>query len=296
MTLHRLVWIMALVACDGGLFGPAGFRVRQATCSSDVADLSRDLTFHLQQGDSSGAFDYRVLTATIGRVSGEYDFETGDFAWTETGTEVSWVDRIDVAGYGYASTNGDLDIMGTRVVVDVLGREDHQQFRVERNGCRTLNRTRRRFGMISRETIEEGLFLLDRYTYTATTDIDGSVREVVGELFPDRTFVEQISFYQENYSIEAEREGSHLLGTSTRTFSEVFDATTSRVGTESMGPDGGREVTYTQTAPSGTTVWTYKIDYAGDGRGTMTGSDFTCSLRFEKGECTYDCDGDQGRC
>jgi hypothetical protein len=294
-------WSLVLLvgSASGCIFegwGDPAFTLSTPTCSAEVPDLARDLTYHLLQGEAAGTFAYFPGGSQLIRIQGTYDLASGDFAWVETGNGQSWIDEIAVEGFGYANRNGDLDIVGTRRLLDVLGVQDTQQFRIERRGCATENRLRFRSGGIERESVETGIYLPGRYAYTQRTDLGNGVYEVTGERTVDRTFTEDIRLDQEGYTLRATRVGDLGEGTNTRTFAESFQQGATREGTESRFTDGGRQVNFSQTTNQGTTVWSYTVDYAGNGAGTVTGAGLSCTLSFERGQCTYDCGGQRGAC
>lgn len=266
------------------------------SCGEQVPELARSLTYHLVQTGDDGTFDYAPVGSVISNVAGSYDLLTGDFSWTETGTEHSWIEEVAVEGYGYAQRNGDLDLIGTRSTTDILDVVEEQQFRIERTGCFTNNRVRTGFSSIVRETVEAGVFSNTSYAYSRQTDIDGSIYYVDGELFLDRDFVEEIAFEQDEYSLVAEVTGNRNLGTRSRTYAEVYSDGSTRDGVEERATDGSRTVDFTQVTNQGTTRWEYEVDYAGNGAGIVSGQGFTCDLTFRNGQCSYDCGSSQGAC
>lgn len=295
----RISWLPLLLlagGCDLDLFAD-GFRLRDPACGHHVPELARGLTFHLLQSEE-GVFDYQPDGATLINISGEYDFDSGDFSWVEMGSAASWVKTIAVEGYGYASQDGDLDIIGDRLITDELEAVERQQFRIERVGCGVERRVRFGAGSFAREMVETGVFRETGYTYTQTRDLGDGTSEVRGTRLADQSYTEEISLDQDDgYTLSATREGSRADGTSTRTFSEVFASGVTRSGTNSVTTDGTRSFDYTQTGAQGSTNWQFTIDYEGNGAGTVTGSGLNCQLTFELGNCTYVCDGGQrGAC
>jgi hypothetical protein len=290
--------LLALAACGGD----ARFAIRDQSCSADVVPLARDLTTHLVNGEGDGTFDYDPDSSVIAQVTGSYDLVTGDFSWTETGTDESWVDSIEMRdAWGYANTNGDLDVVGTLVVMDVLGVEDVRQVRIERVGCQQTRRVRfTSGGTIERESVEEGTFSDDAYIYTIETDYDGTTYEVDGTRQVDGTWVEGHTYLAENYRYRDERVGDLNAGTSTSVYSEVFSVRggeTRREGTVERATDGSETRRFTQISPDGTSEWEYTTDYGGNGSGTVSGPGYTCTLQFVDDRCTFDCgNGQRGNC
>lgn len=293
----RWLWLVALgstTACD--VLSSSAFTLNDPSCNAPVAELSRDLTWHLLQDSVDGAFDYFPGGSVLMRVAGTYDPVSGDFAWTETANGDSFLDEVTVEGYGYANRNGDLDVIGTRRTLDELGVEDTRQFRIERAGCGTTNRVRYSVSGIEREIVETGVYLPDRYGYNSEIDLGNGTYEISGERLLDLTFSEELAADQEGYTMRGTRTGDLLAGTSLRTYAETFESGATREGTEARENDGSRQVDFTQVTSSGTTTWSYRVDYAGNGDGTVTGQGFSCTLLFEQGRCTYDCSGQRGNC
>lgn len=295
MRALLLCAVIASTGCSIFGLGSSGFEFRDPSCSDEVPELARDLTWHLMQDSERGSFDYWPGGSVLIRIEGDYDLSTGDFAWVERAAAESFMHEITVEGFGYADPNGDLDIIGTRTVLDALDIEQQSQFRIERTGCVTENRVRFTNNFVERESVESGIYLPGRYAYTQVTDIDGNPYVVEGERRLDRTFTEELTFAQEGYTLNATREGDLDAGTVSRTYRETF-AQGAREGTEDRRLDGSRVVSFTQVTNQGTTVWNYEVDYAGDGSGTVTGAGFSCELTFVRNDCTFDCGGQQGRC
>ncbi|TVQ90991.1 MAG: hypothetical protein EA397_10880 [Deltaproteobacteria bacterium] len=291
-----MVLMLFATACGEDLFGGM-FSLRDPSCGRHVPELARGLTFHLLQNSDYGVFEYQPEGASLVRIEGEYDFETGDFSWVETGSATSWIRRVEVEGYGYAAQNGDLDIIGERILTDELDEVEHQQFRIEREGCGVERRVRLGSGAFAREMVETGVFRTEGYTYNQETDLGDAIYKVSGTRLADQTFTEELELEQGDYVLDATRTGSVADGTSVRTFSETFEGGATRSGTNTFSTDGSSSFSFTQTTSAGTTVWDYTVDYEGNGSGTVTGSNLECDLTFEQGNCTYLCSGGQrGAC
>lgn len=280
--------------------GSSGFEIRDPSCDVDVTRFTRDVTFHVLQGDGSGAFDYPTGLGVIGSVAGSYDPVSGDFSWSEAGAEGSTLASASVTGYGYAQENGDLDVIGTRVTTDILEVEQETQFRVERTGCTTRNQIRSFTNGIPQETVEDGEFTEAAYTYVQVTVIDGADYVTEGERDDQGGFAESIRYKSDSYELEASRTGNLWQGESSREYAETYQTqggTAERNGTEDRRRDGSRSVRFTQQTRQGNTEWAYDLDYEGNGGGTVSGQGFECRLTFTSNRCTYDCGGGQrGNC
>ncbi|MFZ5481277.1 MAG: hypothetical protein ACOZNI_31245 [Myxococcota bacterium] len=117
------------------LVGCSSWIDQQPACEYDIYDWSDDLLSHVLTGDGSGAFDYDPADVPRNGVAGEYDPDSGDFSWSESYAENYWIDDAEVEGYGTVFHSGDLDLLFTTTVTDMLGETWSQITRVQRSSC-----------------------------------------------------------------------------------------------------------------------------------------------------------------
>lgn len=294
-TFLLLVAATVTVGCSSS----AGFDLRKESCDADVTALSRGLTHHIVSGDGSGAFDYVPDGNSRVRIDGSYDLASGDFAWTETGSATSYVDRVAVTGFGYANENGDLDIIGTRSETDVNGAVEETQFRTERTGCAVRTRVRSTVDGVERERDERGTFADGRYDYSSTVGIDGYAYSTDGTRFLDGSYNETVSYESPDFERNAERSGNLFDDTQTLQYDDVIQTqslgTMLQVGTDITSTDGSVERTFTRDYADRFEEWSYALDYNGNGSGQVTVNGSTvCSLTYTAFQCRYDC-GSSGR-
>ena len=286
--------LLIVAATLAAACGSSGFDIRKPSCDADVATLSRGLTLHLVNGNGDGSFSYAPTGTKLAAISGSYDLGTGDFSWTETGGRDSYIDDIEVEGFGYADENGDLDIIGTRTRTDVKGETDEVQFRTERIGCSVRNRLRYTVDREERELDERGTYLAGVYEYSSAVPVDGAPYETDGQRYIDGTYSETISYDTPGYRRSAERSGDVTTDTSTLTYDDVIETdsngTLRRTGTDESFTDGSIARAYTLEYPDRTIEWDYRYDYDGNGGGTILINGTTeCSVTFTEFSCRYDC-------
>jgi hypothetical protein len=278
----------------------SGFALRKASCDVDVAGLDRDLTYHLLQGDGSGTFDYDPAGDALDGVQGSYDLAGGDFAWTETGSAESYVDAVEVTGFGYANTNGDLDIIGTREATDVLGTVRESQFRIERVGCEVEKRARYVAGGEDRERVEQGTYTSGGYEYSSTVGINGYAYTIEGERSSDGTYTEVIRYNAPDYQRDAEQFGDRYEDTYTFSYEDSYVSDSvgpvTRTGTDVHFTNGTQDREIVVEYSGGRQEWTYRIDYAGDGSGKLVINGTTCTLTYTAFQCQYTCNGQRRDC
>lgn len=301
--MRRSLFVLTLLSTSAcGLGGGDAWRIdNDRSCDADVVALSRDLTTHLVLGgDGTGAFDYAPEGATFDNHSGFYDPVTGDFSWESTGSADSWIELVEVTdAYGYANENGDLDVVGSLALTDVLGVVEESQFRIERVGCDSEIRTRYNVDALTeQEQVETGSYTADAYTYSRVTDIDGVAYTVEGTRLADGSYTHALAYEATDYTYEADVVGDVDDRTSTTDFVQRYPGqNVTRDGTETRRSDGSSTRSFLQSAPNGNTQWDYTLDYEGNGSGTVSGQGFECDLTFTAGSCRYDCGrGNTGNC
>ncbi|MFK7931555.1 MAG: hypothetical protein AB8H79_25470, partial [Myxococcota bacterium] len=216
------------------------------------------------------------------------------------GSDNSWLVQSDSEGYGYANPNGDLDIIGESSAEDILGVTTNSQFRIERIGCQKESSYRYFSDLVGRERTETGTYSGTQYDYTQVTDIDGFDYTVTGSRWTDTSYEQAYSYDADTQTYTGTETGSVEDRTSSREYTQTFstrNGEVKRVGTIVTGPDGSSERSYVQTSQNQSTEWTYTLDYAGNGSGTVSGDGFTCDLTYQNDNCTYRCpSGQTGNC
>lgn len=122
------VFLSLLVGCSSWID-------QEASCEYDVYEWSDDLLAHILAGDASGAFDYDPEDAPRNQVEGSYDPADGNYEWDEKYADEYYLKRTSVAGFGTAYHNGDLDILHTATVTDILEQVSSTVVRLRRDAC-----------------------------------------------------------------------------------------------------------------------------------------------------------------
>lgn len=288
----RLLPVLVLPLLTGcGTFGES-FELRGATCGQDFTKWSGGLTHHILQGTGNGAFDYDPEGNIERRVVGGYDLHTGEFEWDVSYAPDHWRTATEVRGYGYANENGDLDVLYTRAVTDVLGNTSEVDVREERVGCDvTVLTAIPADGGGTLDQLTEGTFVKDAYEYTRTlpdADVDMWIQE--GTLHSDLTWEESYDFVASGVDYQSDTEGDAAEGHSLETWSQARSDSTF-AGTTETGLDGGTHWTYTVNGDEAS--WDYELDYGGTGTGTYSQSGLSCDVTFTVGDCEMDCDNGQ---
>lgn len=270
-----------------GCLGGERFSVSDPSCETGYLEWAGGLTHHLVEGRPDGTFDYDPAGLVESRIVGAYDLSSGDFEYDVEYHPDHYRAGTTVEGYGYAATNGDLDVEYTLTTTDVLGAGWSIDVRDKRVGCEVA----RRVDYSNATVWHEGEFFADRYEYTDSEEVDGAPWVVHGVSYPDGSWVEELDYLgpSETYRFDQEGTGD---GYSRRDWTLVDNATIYSGYTEYF-LEGGRHVHYDVDG----VTWDYTVDYEGDGSGTLTGSGYDCDLTFTDGDCAYDCaSGQSGSC
>jgi len=264
-----------------------GFYVRGESCNTKYLKWGGGLTYHLLQGKSDGTFDYDPKGAVMTRLVGSYDLHTGDFSWNTEFNPDHWRTARTVEGYGYAYTNGDLDIEYTITTTDINAVDYEAAVREKRVGCTVNRRTSYEFG----EVFHHGTWFDKEYQYTDEDEYQGSPWIVEGVLRDDYTWTESLDFSGSGLTYDYEENGDED-GYARRDWTQVSSGSTFDGYTETF-LDGGEHTYYTV---NGSGTWDYTVDYNGNGSGTYSEPGLDCDLTFTEGNCTYNCGGDTGSC
>ncbi len=260
------------------------FGVHGSDCDARFWRWSDDLTGHLMAGNRrEGSWDYDPIGRVQARNRGQYSFETGDFSWQVGFDPAHYRRTAEVEGFGYAAPNGDLDLLYTRRTTFIDDDVREVEVREERVGC---DLTRTTTAGASFEAFE-GTFSRGFIDYTRVTGdriAEGTLARA-GTWFETRT--------GPGYSATARGDAD---GASTEEWEEQAGST-NYVGVTELFIDGSAHYRYTQREGDVSLVWEYEVDFFGDGTGTVSGENLSCTLTFTRGVCDYDCGGgDAGRC
>ncbi len=282
----RLALVAAALLAASACSTEPGFKTeRDLACAEPYLPWAGGLTFALTQGDG-GVFDYDPLGLET-RMFGTYDLASGDFGYGLTYPPAHWREETEVDGYGYAHTDGDLDIVGTRTTTDVLDEESTVDFRYERFGCNVTYQVVDEAGNLS---VEEGQFSGGAYRFTTTYEpVSGSGYAYDGERRADGTYTESYDLEDGTYTYvgEAEGDGEGYEETEWESGDTAGDWTAE--GTTEVFVDGSIHEEYDYESPDSSYTWEYEYDYEGDGEGTIEGADFDCEVVYDDFECEYDC-------
>ncbi len=263
------------------------FLLDAQTCDEDFLGWHGGLTRHILQGPGDGSFDYDPEGLAEARIAGAYDLATGDFDYEVSYDPSHWRSGTSIAGYGYAKTNGDLDIEYTTFTTDIRARTFSAEVRERRTGCDVVRRTT--YG--EEEEWHFGTYAPDRYTYRDESIYNGEPWIVTGTLFSDLSYTDRLQYASTSLTYTYTEEGD-ADGYSRRVFTQVSSGSRFEGYIERF-LDGSEHVFYTGVS---TGTWDYTLDYDGDGTGTYSEGGATCTLTFTGGNCRYDCSGSTGQC
>jgi hypothetical protein len=292
-----LLLALSMSGCSGIGSGTDGFSVSDQACEHNFLSWSGGLTFHMLEGGASdGSFDY-VPRGEVGtRTAGSYDLVTGDFDWSEEYHPDHYLTGRTVSGYGYANTNGDLDLVGTRVATDIAGETFTSIFREVRLGCDVSGKSRPEGGTEAEETYHEGAFSADTYTYSTIGQYDdGTLRVIDGTEHSDLTYtMSEATTFADGTSWNWDEAGDRATGVSRRDWEQLGDPDADFAGYDDEYLNGDRHRFYNIIENgSASATWDYTVNYFGTGSGTYTvlASGDTCSLTYTEWACTFDCGG-----
>lgn len=259
-----------------------------------VYTWSDDLLTHVLQGEGEGTFDYDPIDKPRERISGNYDFESGDFWWDEDFDGDYFLSSIEVEGYGTAFHNGDLDLLYTETTVDVLDEEVVTDYRVLREGCDVNIASWDH----KDEEIEDAFVQEGEYTSDDLLEWEASDQGVsyIGTLEDDLTRTLSIELDDGSYEAWTESDPD---GTSTGGWiGECGDGLVCEVE-QKVDFDGSVTETW-KVLQDGDPYATGEAEYDYDGSGELEldyGS-VLCTYTYKSsGKCTYSCDdGSEGDC
>lgn len=283
---------IAALALLGGAPGCATWIDQEPGCRFNVYDWSDDLLAHIMAGPGDGSFDYDPEDTPRQGLTGSYDIDTGDYAWSIDYASSYFIRVATVSGYGTAYHTGNLDILQTTTATDVLGQDMTWNERTLREGCSMT--TQSWSADDQSDLIEQtGTYVADN-AYEWSADISGYTYE--GSWHQNLSRTETITADDGSYysQITTKPEGTAEGDIAFTDSGYDYEGTTLRRF------DGGEEDALA-VSQNGQKVADIRTNYAYDGSGTATyaytdGS--TCNLTVDtSGSCSYTCsDGSSGSC
>ncbi|MFT4974132.1 MAG: hypothetical protein ACI8S6_000014 [Myxococcota bacterium] len=259
------------------------FEYNNTSCNDSFLGWSGNLSTHLYNGEKDGSFDYAPAGAVLRRVVGKYNLDNGKFSWSTTFNSNHYMASRDVEGYGYANTNGNLDVEYTVTAEDIAGESSTVSYRERRIGC-DVEELQDVEGTIVSHT---GVFTAKRYTWDELWDSEGTEGTASGEDFSDHTYTTERLYP----GYEHTETGDRLAGTAEREWLQE-GSDYDYVGTTEYRLDGSQHEIYSgEDNGSVLFTWDYEIDYFGTGTGTYTEGSTSCDIAFDEGDCSYDCGG-----
>ncbi len=265
----------------------------QPACRFDVAPWSDDLEAHIMSGDGSGAFDYDPVDTPRNDIKGRYNVNTGDYTWSTTYANSYYITAGSVSGYGTAYHTGNLDILQTTTLTDVLGNTLTGNERTRRQGCNTTTETWSQDDQSDLFT-STGTYTSDT-SYTWTADVPGYTWK--GSMQSNLSRTETVTADDGSYASQITTKPE---GTAEGTIAFTDTSGDDFSGSYKMRFDGGTEETLAETK-NGAAVASIVTNYNYDGSGTETdtyadGSRCDFSIATDQ-SCTYSCsDGSTGSC
>lgn len=250
------------------------------------------LTTLVADGGGKGDFDVDPPGPLERRAFGNYELLTGDFVYNVSYDPDYFVTGTRVAGYGYAATNGDLDIEATFTDTDILGATSAYMVREQRTGC---NVTRTKLDSSGAERTFEGTYAGNALNFTQTYDI-GYADPLVwtGVIAADLTSTSTAAFNSGGFVYDADATDDGA-GNTRQDWTQSQSGGTDE-GFDENATDGTWHERYTHTGTDATYTMDLTVDYAGDGTGTYVEGSSTCTLTYTAWACTYDCGSGSQRC
>lgn len=276
------------------LLGCSAWIDQEPACDQDIYYWSDDLLAHILTGDGSGEFEYDPEDTPRTNLMGIYDPEDGDFAWVSSFDQGYYLRKSEVRGFGTAFHDGDLDLLFTDVVTDMLGDVVTTNYRVQRTGCDMTVAT-----WPEDYDIEDGVVMEGSYrggsAWEWEVDLDGY--SYTGELRDDLTRTSVIEGEDDEYLFET------IAGPDGESASEFGIPCGDGYfceGTAARRFDGSTEEAYRIYLDGDRYAnVSSELDYSGAGVVVYEFEDGpTCEYTYDDdGDCEYECDDDtDGRC
>lgn len=270
-------------------------------CEHQPWDWYADAVQALLEADDDGEFDYDPPDGLVTRRAGSYDYDSGDFSWSNEFDPDYYGVSGEVEGYGVVYGDGDVDLLYRSVFTDVLGEIAHARVRMERTGCTASFRS---WDIDADDDIaqvpSEDPFgwdieiISDDRVDSHTEWEDGGDDWVADRVqTSDLVTVSDYGTTDGSITINTTSQGDGTSSSSQTLLSDDFHSYY-QIDT---AVDGSRDVVlegYEQPSDTLYQECTYTIDYAGDGGGTCTfytdQGDIGCDLTFgSDGSCLLDC-------
>ncbi len=269
---------------------------QEPACNQDIYEWSDDLLAFVLSGDGSGQFEFDPDDTPRTQVKGSYNPTTGDFVYNTGYDPAYFLARSETAGFGTAFHNGDLDLLFTTTVTDMLDAVFGTTYRVQRNGCDMTIAS-----WDSSADIDSALRMTGRYSedsvWSWTADVSGYTAQ--GSLRQNLTRTSQYEAVDGSYWSFTTSQADGLSDQEWRGDCDPYSCE----GTSARAFDG--TVTSAYTAFDGDDVYAeFSGVFAYDGSGTEEGTFFidgdtiACTYVTDADlDCTYACDnGDDGAC
>lgn len=278
--------VVALTACSS----QPKFKLHAESCPTTFPD--QGLTTLIADGGGKGAFDVDPPGPLERRAFGNYVLTSGDFVYTLSYDPAYYLTGTRVSGYGYAATNGDLDIEATYTDTDILGATDVYMVREQRTGCTTVRKTLDSTGS---ERTFTGTYTGNVLDYTKSYDIGyGDPLVWNGEIAADLSSTASADFNSGGlvYTADSTDDGA---GNTRADWSQTQGGATD-AGFDENATDGTWHERYTHNGSDGTYTTEVTVDYAGNGSGTYVEGSSTCSITYTAWACTYNCGSGSQSC
>lgn len=266
------------------LTGCTGWIDQEPACDEDVYAWSDDLLAYILTGDGSGSFDFDPADEPRVGIEGEYDAESGDFAYEVAYDRDYWLAEEAVEGWGTVYHDGDLDLYYVVRSEDVLGETWATDHRVERQGCDMAVWTWDHDADPADALLRFGAYDDDAYTWTAE-DTSGAYG---GTLEDDLT--------RTGWWVSTDGGSEYELtedpdGTAEYTYLYSGDGATDQ-GSGARAFDGGWVVEGAYESRETEYTYRWEVDYAGDGVAEFDfdGDVIACDVDQDGDECTMSCD------
>lgn len=269
------------------LLGCSAWIDQEAACDQDVYYWSDDLLAYIMEGDGSGEFEFDPVDTPRTNLMGIYAAEDGDFAWVASYDQGYYLRKSEVQGFGTVFHNGNLDLLFTETVTDMLGDVFVSEHRVQRTGCNMTVASWPEDGSVDDAILMEGSYQGGSKWAWA---FESGGYDYSGELRSDLTRTTVIEGDDYDYETVAGPDGI-----TTGEFDIPCGDTFTCEGTSTRNFDGSLDEHY-QVLDDGDDYAevTTELDYDGSGVITYEFEDGpTCEYTYdEDGDCEYECDDD----
>jgi hypothetical protein len=271
---------------------------QEPACDQDIYSWSDDLLAFVLTGDGSGEFDFDPEDTPRTDVHGDYSPTTGDFSYKTAYDDAYYLSSGQAEGFGTVYHNGNLDVLYTNTVTDVLGAVFGTTWRVQRDACEmTIASWDADADADSDSALVRTGSYSDGTSWSWSADVPGYTW--TGGLRQNLSRTEQIEADDGSYRGLTT---SKPDGTATLEWSGDCSTYTCE-GTTTTSFDGSTDAEY--TAMDGDSVYAEATGtHAYDGSGVehivyhIDGDDIACDYTTDAdGDCEYSCDdGEDGSC